>query len=144
MNLAEFRNGAVAFIFQRPQTSAMGSEEAVLKEHIFGLVEPVPNSEMLGNYWRFLKSIAEADRLLLGPIEIVLKSRAVARGWPVALKNHVMALSSEAALSPKSAVVMVDITDVSTVTFFAAHLVLPLLTDGALARSPFARKMTHQ
>ncbi|MDZ4083080.1 MAG: hypothetical protein U1E10_09100, partial [Bdellovibrionales bacterium] len=101
-------------------------------------------AEMLGNYWRFLKSINEAERLLLGPVEIVLKSRAVARGWPVALKNHVMALSSEAALSPKSAVVLVDITDVSTVTFFAAHLVLPLLTDGALARSPFARKMTHQ
>lgn len=122
----------------------MSGEDVALKEHIFGLVEPVPTAEMLGNYWRFLKSINEAERLLLGPVEIVLKSRAVARGWPVALKNHVMALSSEAALSPKSAVVLVDITDVSTVTFFAAHLVLPLLTDGALARSPFARKMTHQ
>ncbi|MBN8539002.1 MAG: hypothetical protein J0L82_01345 [Deltaproteobacteria bacterium] len=122
----------------------MSSEEVAPKEYIFGLVEPVPTAEVLGNYWRFLKSISETDRLLLGPIEIVLRSRAVARGWPVALKNHVMALSSESALSPKSAVVFVDISDVSTVTFFAAHLVLPLLTDGALARSPFARKMTHQ
>lgn len=122
----------------------MSGENLTQKEHIFGLVEPVTNAEMLGNYWRFLKSISEEERLSLGPIEIVLQSRAVARGWPVALKNHVMALSSEAALSPKSSVVMVDVTAVSTVTFFAAHLVLPLLTDGALARSPFARKMTHQ
>lgn len=122
----------------------MSGEHLTQKEYIFGLVEPVTNAEMLGNYWRFLKSISEEERLSLGPIEIVLQSRAVARGWPVALKNHVMALSSEAALSPKSSVVMVDVTAVSTVTFFAAHLVLPLLTDGALARSPFARKMTHQ
>lgn len=122
----------------------MGGEEVTQKEFIFGLVEPVPTAEMLGNYWRFLKSISESERLNLGPVEIVLKSRAVARGWPVALKNHVMALSSEPALSLKTAVVLVDITDVSTVTFFGAHLVLPLLTDGALARSPFARKMTHQ
>lgn len=122
----------------------MSTEDLVVKEHIFGLIEPVPTAEMLGNYWRFLKSITEAERLVLGPVEVVLKSRAVARGWPVALKNHVMALSSEVALSPKSSVVLVDITDVSAVTFFAAHLVLPLLTDGALARSPFARKMTHQ
>ncbi len=122
----------------------MAGEANAQKEFIFGLVEPVPTSEMLGNYWRFLKSISEEDRLLLGPVEIVLKSRAVARGWPVALKNHVMALNSEAALSPKSAVVLVDISEVSSVTFFAAHLVLPLLTDGALARSPFARKITHE
>lgn len=122
----------------------MNQEGVARKEYIFGHVEPVPTAEMLGNYWRFLKSITETERLLLGPVEIVLKSRAVGRGWPVALKNHVMALSSEAALSPKSAVILVDISDVSTVTFFAAHLVLPLLTDGAVARSPFARKMTHQ
>lgn len=100
-------------------------EEPQSSEHIFNVVEPVATSEMLGNYWRFLKSLSESERLALGPVEIVTKSRAVARGWPVALKNHVMALSSEAAFSPKSAVLLVDVSEVSTVTFYGAHLVLP-------------------
>ncbi len=118
-------------------------EEPQSSEHIFNVVEPVATSEMLGNYWRFLKSLSESERLALGPVEIVTKSRAVARGWPVALKNHVMALSSEAAFSPKSAVLLVDVSEVSTVTFYGAHLVLPFLTDGAMARSPFGKKATH-
>jgi len=118
-------------------------EEPQAAEHIFNVVEPVATSEMLGNYWRFLKSLSESERLSLGPVEIVTKSRAAVRGWPVALKNHVMALSTEAAFSPKSAVILVDISEVSTVTFFGAHLVLPFLTDGAMARSPFGKKVTH-
>lgn len=118
-------------------------EEPQASEHVFNVVEPVSTSEMLGNYWRFLKSLGESDRMALGPIEVVTKSRATARGWPVALKNHVMALSSDAAFTPKSSVTMVEIGEVATVTFYGAHLVLPFLTDGAMARSPFEQKVTH-
>ncbi len=118
-------------------------EDQTSSDPVFNVVEPVANSEMLGNYWRFIKTLRDSERQSLGPVEIVTKSRAVARGWPVALKNHVMALSSEAVFTPKSAIALVDITEVSTVTFFGAHLVLPFLTDGAVARSPFGKKVTH-
>lgn len=46
-------------------------------------------------------------------------------------------------LTPTSGIVLVDITEVSIVAFLGAHVVLSLLTGGAVARSPFGKKLTH-
>lgn len=111
--------------------------------NLFGVVEPLETTELLANYWHFLKGIDDKQRATLGPIEVVLKSRAVARGWPIGLKNQTLALMSESELSAKTTVVFVDIKEVSSVSFFGAHLILPFVTAGALARSPLERRQTH-
>lgn len=110
---------------------------------IFDVVEPLPPSELLANYWHFLKSIGDEERAKLGPVEVALKSRTVARGWPVALKNQVLALVSEASLTMKSGLIFIDISDVSSVSFFSAHLVLPFATAGAISRSPLETRATY-
>ncbi len=111
--------------------------------NLFDVVEPLATTELLANYWHFLKAINEKERAVLGPIEIVLKSRTVARGWPIGLKNQTLALISEAELSTKSVVVFVDITEVSSVSFHNVHNILPFVTAGALSRSPLERRATH-
>lgn len=111
--------------------------------NLFNFIEPLSTTEMLANYWHFLKSIDEKERASLGPIEVVLKSRAVSRGWPVGLKNQTLALLSEPTLSVKSAVAFVDIGEVSSVAFSGVHLILPFITAGAIARSPLERKISH-
>lgn len=111
--------------------------------NFFELVEPLPPAELIANYWHFLKSLDPLDRKTLGPIELVLRSRAVARGWPVALKNQTLALISDVELSSKTEVSFVEIADVSKVTFFGAHMVLPFITGGAVARSPLLVREAH-
>lgn len=110
---------------------------------LFDLVEPVQTSELIANYWHFLKSIDEKQRAALGPIEVVLKSRTVGRGWPVGLKNQTLALMTELDMTAKSAVVFIDISEVSSVAFMSAHMVLPFVTAGAVARSPLEKRATH-
>lgn len=111
--------------------------------NLFNIIEPLTTTEMLANYWHFLKSIDEKERSTLGPIEVVLKSRAVSRGWPVGLKNQTLALLSEQTLSTKSAIIFVDIGEVSSVAFSGVHLILPFISAGAIARSPLERKVSH-
>lgn len=111
--------------------------------NFFEYVEPLPPAELISNYWHFLRSIDASERKALGPIELVLRSRAVARGWPVALKNQTLALVSEVEVSPKTELSFVDISEVSKVCFFGAHMVLPFVTAGAVARSPLAVRVSH-
>ena len=111
---------------------------------LFSLVEPLPTTETLANYWHFLKSIDSKDREALGPIEVILKYRAVARGWPVGLKNQTLALLTEVHISEKSALVFLDITEVSSVTFSEVHRILPFVSDGAISRSPLERRMDYK
>lgn len=111
---------------------------------LFGMIEPLSTTEMLANYWHFLKSIDAEERDSLGPIEVVLKSRTVARGWPVGLKNQTLALLTDPEITAKSALVFVDIAEVSAVTFSAAHMILPFVSAGAISRSPLEQRMTHE
>ncbi len=110
--------------------------------HLFNVIEPLSTTEMLANYWHYLKSIDDKERASLGPIEVTLKSRAISRGWPVGLKNQTLALLSEQTLTAKSAIVFLDIGDVSSVAFSGAHMILPFITAGAIARSPLERKIS--
>ncbi len=66
----------------------------------------------------------------------------MARGWPVALKNQVLALVTESTLTVKSVLCFVDISEVSSVSFYSAHTVLPFATGGAIARSPLEHRAT--
>lgn len=111
--------------------------------NLFGMVEPLTTTELLANYWHFLRSIDEKERAALGPLEIVLKSRAVARGWPIGLKNQTLALLTDNELNAKTAMTFVDIAEVSSVSFFGVHAILPFVTGGAIARSPLERRATH-
>lgn len=111
---------------------------------LFNQIEPLSTSEMLANYWHFLKSIEASERDALGPIEVILKSRTVARGWPVGLKNQTLALLTDPELTAESALVFIDITEVNSVTFSEAHLILPFVSGGAISRSPLERRMTHE
>ena len=111
--------------------------------NFFELVEPLPPAELIANYWHYLKSIEASERNALGPLDLVLRSTAVARGWPVALKNQTLALISEVDLTAQTEISFVDITEVAKVGFSSAHLVLPFVTGGAVARSPLAVRVTH-
>lgn len=111
--------------------------------NLFDVVEPLAPTELIANYWHFLKNVSESERSALGPIEVVLKSRTVARGWPIGLRNQTLALISESELSVKSMVAFIDISEVSSVSFYGVHNILPFVTAGAIARSPLERRTSH-
>ena len=46
---------------------------------LFSLVEPLPTTETLANYWHFLKSIDEKDREALGRILPFISDGAISR-----------------------------------------------------------------
>lgn len=109
---------------------------------LFNLVEPLSTTDVITNYWHFLRSIDEAKRIEFGAMELVLAGHGTVRGWPVGFKNQTIALCTAPVLHKDSSVIYVDITQVISVSFHESHKILPFLTDGAIARSPHEQKPT--
>lgn len=113
-------------------------------KNFFQIVEPASAEETLARYWHYLRGISEDERRVLGAIQVTLASQVAIRGWPISLKNHCLAISSEADLGPKTSVTFVEVSLVHSVTFSEAHKLASFITNGTLSRSPIVSKPNRE